>query len=108
MLAWDAGKPGATVTEPVERIAPRRPHGHHSPPTTKQRQAWLLWAALATGAGFRVLYYLSGRSLWIDEARLALNVAGRGYAGLLRPLDYDQAASPLFLWGEKFVTQLLG
>ena len=55
-----------------------------------------------------MLYYLSGRSLWIDEARLALNVAGRGYAGLLRPLDYDQAASPLFLWGEKLVTQLLG
>ncbi len=70
--------------------------------------AVVLRAALATGIALRVAHYLSGRSLWIDEARLALNVAGRSYAGLLRPLDYDQAAAPLFLWAEKLATQVFG
>lgn len=68
----------------------------------------MLRAALAVGVALRVLLYLSGRSLWLDEARLALNIAGRGYEALLRPLDYDQAAPPLFLWAEKLATQLLG
>jgi len=63
---------------------------------------------LASGVAFRLYYFLSGRSFWIDEARVAINVASRGYADLLRPLDYDQAASPLFLWGEKLATQLFG
>ena len=79
-----------------------------SSPAATRSMSWVLWGALVTGALLRVLYYLGGRSLWIDEARLALNIASRSYAGLLRPLDYDQAAPPLFLWGEKLATQVFG
>ena len=79
-----------------------------SPPRAEQVRAWLLICALVAGVVFRALYYLSGRSLWIDEARVALNIGTRGYGALLRPLDYDQAASPLFLWGEKLMSQLFG
>ncbi len=67
-----------------------------------------LVVALAAGAFFRIWGYGARASLWIDEARLALNIAGRSYAGLLRPLDYDQAAPPLFLWAEKLATQIGG
>ena len=78
------------------------------PQATEPAQDYVLRAALAVGVALRAVLYLSGRSLWIDEARLALNIAGRGYGGLLRPLDYDQAAPPLFLWTEKLATDLFG
>ena len=60
-----------------------------------------LAAALAAGALFRVVPYVERPSLSLDEARLTLAIASRSFVGLLRPLDYDQAAPPLFLWLEK-------
>ena len=55
------------------------------------------------------LWVLSQRgSLWIDEAALALNVLGRDFAGLLRPLDWGQAAPVGFLWLERALAGLLG
>jgi len=100
---------GIAVVEaaPAEEPESQEP-GRVSPPSAEQLQAWLLICALGAGVVCRAVYYLSGRSLWIDEARVALNVGTRGYAALLRPLDYDQAASPLFLWGEKLMSQLFG
>jgi hypothetical protein len=56
----------------------------------------------------RAVDFLNCRSLGLDEARLAVNVASRSWLGLLRPLDLDQSAPPLFLWGERLVFQLLG
>jgi dolichyl-phosphate-mannose-protein mannosyltransferase len=91
-----AARPGPTARDGHPQLEPER------------EMALLVWTALAAGMALRVIHYLSGRSLWLDEARLALNIAGRGYAGLLQPLDYDQAAPPLFLWGEKLATQLFG
>lgn len=67
-----------------------------------------LAAILALGITLRLWHYLARPSLWIDEARLGLNVGARGLAGLLRPLDYDQVAPPLFLLAEKAATGLLG
>ncbi len=46
--------------------------------------------------------------LWRDEAYLAWNVLDRDYAGLTRPLDYQQVCPLLFLWVEKAVVGLLG
>jgi hypothetical protein len=60
------------------------------------------------GATLRLAQYLGRASLGLDEARLALNVGTRSWAGLLRPLDYDQAAPPLFLWLEKAATLIGG
>jgi Dolichyl-phosphate-mannose-protein mannosyltransferase len=64
--------------------------------------------AMALGIAIRAVDYLNCRSLGLDEARLAVNVASRSLLQLLRPLDLDQAAPPLFLWGERLVFQLLG
>lgn len=64
--------------------------------------------ALALGIAIRAVDFLNCRSLGLDEARLAVNVASRSLLELLRPLDLDQSAPPLFLWGERLVFQLLG
>ena len=64
--------------------------------------------ALALGVAIRAADFLRCRSLGLDEARLAINVAARPLLQLLRPLDLDQSAPPLFLWGERLVFRLLG
>jgi dolichyl-phosphate-mannose-protein mannosyltransferase len=64
--------------------------------------------ALALGVAIRAVDFLNCRSLGLDEARLAVNIASRSFIGLLHPLDMDQSAPPLFLWGERFVTRILG
>jgi hypothetical protein len=60
------------------------------------------------GIGLRLRQYLTGRSLWIDEAMLALNIVNRDIAGLLKPLDYDQGAPLGFLFVEKIFNLLFG
>lgn len=60
------------------------------------------------GISLRLRQYLAGRSLWIDEAMLALNIVNRDFAGLLKPLDYDQGAPIGFLFVEKFFNVILG
>ncbi len=60
------------------------------------------------GLGLRVLLFLAGYSLGLDEARLALNIATRPYGHLLSRLDLDQSAPLLFLWLERLSVQLFG
>ncbi|HET8624042.1 MAG TPA: glycosyltransferase family 39 protein [Gemmatimonadales bacterium] len=71
-------------------------------------EAAVLCGALAVGAMIRLWLFAARPSLWIDEARVALNLGTRSYAGLLQPLDYDQAAPPLFLWLAKLCVALGG
>jgi len=60
------------------------------------------------GMGLRLRQYLTGRSLWIDEAMLALNIVNRDIMSLFKPLDYDQGAPLGFLLVEKIFNLLLG
>ncbi|MDJ0687718.1 MAG: glycosyltransferase family 39 protein [Xenococcaceae cyanobacterium MO_188.B32] len=73
-----------------------------------KRFTYLSLILLIVGVLVRLRLYFSNRSLWFDEASLAINIVDRSYAELLKPLDYNQAAPPLFLWLEKFFVQLLG
>ncbi len=68
----------------------------------------LATAALLIGTALRAFHLLEGRSLYIDEARLALNIGSRSLVGLLRPLDYEQTAPIPFLFAEKLATALGG
>ncbi|MEM9916464.1 MAG: hypothetical protein AAF990_00130 [Bacteroidota bacterium] len=45
---------------------------------------------LSIGALLRVLHYAGNRSLWYDEAMLAINFVRRDFIGLLDPLAYGQ------------------
>jgi hypothetical protein len=68
----------------------------------------LLLAVVLLGIGLRAIQYASKTSLWHDEALVTLNLMHRSYAELARPLDYEQAAPPLFLWGEKWILTRFG
>ncbi len=71
---------------------------------------WEYLALLSVGLGIlvRIVQYLSNRSLWFDEVSLVLNLLDRDYLELLRALEHNQAAPPLFLWIEKFLIETWG
>jgi hypothetical protein len=70
--------------------------------------AGMIGLALGLGVIARLVQYLLNRSLWLDEAQLALNLTHRSYAGLLQPLDYHQGAPVGFLLLEKVALRSLG
>jgi len=63
---------------------------------------------ISFGILVRLVQYLFNRSLWNDEAALALNIVNRSYAELLQPLDYNQGAPLGFLMVEKLAIELFG
>jgi hypothetical protein len=67
-----------------------------------------VFAIILFGLVLRLGQYAANRSLWYDEALLALNIANRSFIELAQPLDYDQAAPLGFLFTQKLIVQLLG
>ena len=51
--------------------------------------------------------FIFNRSLWTDEASLALNILNAGYLELLIPLESGQVAPIIFLFLEKFFSILI-
>ncbi|MDQ3007587.1 MAG: glycosyltransferase family 39 protein, partial [Chloroflexota bacterium] len=72
------------------------------------RENILTGLILLAGALLRLRQYLTGRSLWLDEAMLALNIVNRNYSGLFQPLDYDQGAPIGFMLVEKTFSLIFG
>lgn len=64
--------------------------------------------AIVAGAAARVALWHGAGELWLDEILLAVNILGRDYAGLLRPLDYAQAAPVGASWLMRIATRLPG
>ncbi|MBN2115410.1 MAG: glycosyltransferase family 39 protein [Anaerolineales bacterium] len=78
-------------------------------------KASLTWERAATavllvlGVLLRIRQYLANRSLWVDEAMLALNILHRNFAGLLQqPMEYGQSAPIGYVFSVKVFTLLLG
>jgi hypothetical protein len=68
----------------------------------------VLLLLVAGGVALRLIQFLANRSLWIDEAALALNLIHKSFASLAGHLDYGQMAPIGFLWLEKSVASLFG
>ncbi len=61
------------------------------------------------GIVFRARHYLAGRSLWLDEAMLALDILHLSFGELTQqPLPYQQGAPIGFLFSVKAITLILG
>jgi hypothetical protein len=60
------------------------------------------------GILLRIGQYIANRSLWFDEAMLALNIVERSFGGLTQPLDYSQGAPVGFLFIQKAAIYILG
>src|SRR5260221_8624366 len=60
------------------------------------------------GSLLRFFHCLRDPSVWHDEAALIVNVLSKDFAALLGPLEWNEAAPPLFLWLERAVVLTLG
>jgi len=72
------------------------------------RENILTGLILLAGSLLRLRQYLTGRSLWLDEAMLALNIVNHNYQELFQPLDYDQGAPIGFMLVEKTFNLIFG
>jgi hypothetical protein len=68
----------------------------------------LIVALVVLGIGLRVAQYIANRSLWIDEADVALNLLSRSFGQLTEPLDFGQGAPLGFLFAEEAATRVFG
>lgn len=66
------------------------------------------WGVVLWGVFLAVYQFWLNRCLWLDEAHLAINIVGRGFIGLLAPLDNHQAAPIGFLFAEKMMALVFG
>jgi hypothetical protein len=94
----------AQSTESVTGALPMRPPDYTVTPTYSR----LAWSAVGLGCLLRLVQYGLNRSLWMDEAYLALNILHRSWAGLFQTLDNHQGAPVIFLLLEKSAVHLLG
>lgn len=69
---------------------------------------WLPWAIICFGIVLRLYHYLANRSLWLDEAALALGILNTPFSQLIKPLYNGQAAPIGFLMVERLIINLFG
>jgi hypothetical protein len=69
---------------------------------------YLPLVAVGLGTLVRVVAFLHRRSLWLDEAMIAHNIAHRGYGALAKPLALHQGAPVGWLWAQRTAFLLFG
>ncbi len=69
---------------------------------------WIIPVLMLLAAALRFRQYFANRSLWLDEAKLSLNILHRSFAQLWQPLDYHQGAPVGFLGIEKWAVTTFG
>lgn len=65
------------------------------------------WLAVAFGACLQLVHYLGGRTLWLDEAMISLNITRLTPLQMTQGLDYQQTAPIGWLVLQKFVYGLI-
>ena len=68
----------------------------------------ILLLGLAIGMIGALYQFSSARSLWLDEAKLSLNILDRSFVELMQPLDREQAAPIGYLWIQKVLISIFG
>lgn len=68
----------------------------------------ILGLLIVVGIVFAFINFFHFKSLWLDEAKLALNIVNKNTFGLLKPLDMNQVAPIGFLLTEKLLCKLFG
>lgn len=63
---------------------------------------------ITLGIIFRIVMYIQNRNLVIDESNVVWNIYNRDFLGLLKPLDHEQYAPPLYLWCVELCSLLFG
>ena len=69
---------------------------------------WFVAGVIFFGAALRIAQYLSGRSLWLDEALISLNIIHRPFPQLFGTLYYAQGAPSGFLVLERLAVDTFG
>lgn len=72
------------------------------------KQRFEIVITVTIGYLLAIFQYAFNRSLWLDEAKLALNIIEKNYLELAQPLHSVQVAPVLYLWITKFFTILVG
>jgi 4-amino-4-deoxy-L-arabinose transferase-like glycosyltransferase len=83
-------------------------HSSCTSPRTQTLRLGVGAAIFLAGTALRLRFLLADRSLWLDEAMLALNILRRNAIQLLQPLELEQVAPPVFLLLERFAVTLFG
>lgn len=68
----------------------------------------IFWWLMALGCALRLSHYLAPRTLWLDEAMLAVSLLERDLPSLMQPLDYFQSTPLGWLWLQKAIILALG
>ena len=68
----------------------------------------ILYLLISVGVFLVIYQFLFNRSLWIDEAQIALNIINKDFLELLKPLDHYQAAPIGFLFIERVSVLVFG
>ncbi len=69
---------------------------------------FLLFAFIILAVAVRIAIFFQQRDLFIDEANVARNLYEKSYIELMGVLDYEQYATPIFLWFSKLSTDVFG
>jgi hypothetical protein len=107
MRAPAARQDGLLVREEKDAMR-RKPAPGAIAVRARGRYRTLALLLLGVGLACRTALYLLNHPLFQDEAYVALNVVDRDYLGLTRPLDANQVAPLVFLWGERAACEALG
>jgi hypothetical protein len=97
--------PGRLVKAFAEQL-PRNRYYHVS--DRRYTLRGLVWLIVGFGIALRLAQYLHNRSLWLDEAMLALNFVDTSLPELLLPLEYGQGAPLGFLIVQTLLVGVFG
>lgn len=100
--------PRVTPALPSKDTGVRRPVVDALEIARRLYRSWVVPASLVLGLVLRTREWLFDKSLWLDEITLTDQLAGRSFAGLIRPLGGDQGGPLGWLWAEKASIQVFG